>query len=278
MVPGGHATMPCSTAAHPACRPAGNIAPPLVPQEEQIGSVSSSLRCLLHCATLVLCSIRFSLLQEEEQAALAGGAPLASAQLRSRYWRIRDAAGRVVNEVRGEAVVGQYPLLRPGELLTDGAADWEAESCHACNGQASAAHRLTPRRLQPSWPHISLVPPRPPLRLPSRRARVCLPVVHAPARVQGVHGGLLLLRRGFAAGEAPAPCARGSSASPGLRYAAQHRVAALLGKAVCVRPCCVASQLRPAVPPPRNLALQAPGREFDAVCAPFRLDVPDFIF
>lgn len=24
--------------------------------------------------------------------------------------------------------------------------------------------------------------------------------------------------------------------------------------------------------------LQAPGREFDAVCAPFRLDVPDFVF
>lgn len=26
------------------------------------------------------------------------------------------------------------------------------------------------------------------------------------------------------------------------------------------------------------LTLQAPGREFGAVCAPFRLDVPDFIF
>ena len=34
-------------------------------------------------------------------------------QLRSRYWRITDAAGRI-QEVRGEGVVGKQPTLRPG--------------------------------------------------------------------------------------------------------------------------------------------------------------------
>ena len=35
-------------------------------------------------------------------------------QLRRRHWRITDALGRV-NEVRGPGVVGEQPVLRPGE-------------------------------------------------------------------------------------------------------------------------------------------------------------------
>jgi ApaG protein len=37
-----------------------------------------------------------------------------AAQLVSRYWRIRDAYGRI-EEVRGPGVVGQQPRLEPGE-------------------------------------------------------------------------------------------------------------------------------------------------------------------
>jgi len=37
-----------------------------------------------------------------------------NARLRSRYWHITDATGRV-QEVRGAGVVGEYPYLRPGE-------------------------------------------------------------------------------------------------------------------------------------------------------------------
>ncbi|HWV81554.1 MAG TPA: Co2+/Mg2+ efflux protein ApaG [Hyphomicrobiaceae bacterium] len=37
-------------------------------------------------------------------------------QLRSRYWRITDANGRV-EEVRGPGVVGQTPVLGPGETF-----------------------------------------------------------------------------------------------------------------------------------------------------------------
>jgi ApaG protein len=35
-------------------------------------------------------------------------------QLRSRYWRITDALGRV-QEVRGPGVVGEQPILNPGD-------------------------------------------------------------------------------------------------------------------------------------------------------------------
>ncbi|HJS31180.1 MAG TPA: Co2+/Mg2+ efflux protein ApaG [Alphaproteobacteria bacterium] len=37
-------------------------------------------------------------------------------QLRNRYWRITDSLGRV-QEVRGAGVVGEQPILRPGEAF-----------------------------------------------------------------------------------------------------------------------------------------------------------------
>ena len=64
-------------------------------------------------------SVRFALLPEEEQRASwpATAGPfraLASVQLRARHWVMREAAGDVTDEVRGEAVVGEYPILTPG--------------------------------------------------------------------------------------------------------------------------------------------------------------------
>ncbi len=35
-------------------------------------------------------------------------------QLRTRYWKITDAAGRI-EEVKGAGVVGETPVIRPGE-------------------------------------------------------------------------------------------------------------------------------------------------------------------
>lgn len=40
----------------------------------------------------------------------------ATVQLRSRYWHITDALGRV-QEVRGAGVVGEQPVLKPGEAF-----------------------------------------------------------------------------------------------------------------------------------------------------------------
>ena len=37
-------------------------------------------------------------------------------QLKSRYWRIVDAMGRL-QEVRGEGVVGEQPMIEPGEAF-----------------------------------------------------------------------------------------------------------------------------------------------------------------
>ena len=37
-------------------------------------------------------------------------------QLRNRYWRITDSLGRI-QEVRGAGVVGEQPVLRPGEAF-----------------------------------------------------------------------------------------------------------------------------------------------------------------
>ena len=39
-----------------------------------------------------------------------------SVQLRTRYWRITDKLGRI-QEVRGVGVVGEQPLLKPGEIF-----------------------------------------------------------------------------------------------------------------------------------------------------------------
>ncbi len=38
-------------------------------------------------------------------------------RLRTRYWHITDAAGRV-QEVRGEGVVGEQPVINPGESFS----------------------------------------------------------------------------------------------------------------------------------------------------------------
>lgn len=40
----------------------------------------------------------------------------ATVQLRSRHWRITDALGRL-QEVRGAGVVGEQPVLKPGEMF-----------------------------------------------------------------------------------------------------------------------------------------------------------------
>eukprot|EP00242_Pyramimonas_sp_CCMP2087_P006835 CAMPEP_0198216936 /NCGR_PEP_ID=MMETSP1445-20131203/60593_1 /TAXON_ID=36898 /ORGANISM="Pyramimonas sp., Strain CCMP2087" /LENGTH=448 /DNA_ID=CAMNT_0043893391 /DNA_START=226 /DNA_END=1572 /DNA_ORIENTATION=- len=61
-------------------------------------------------------SIRFSLTSVEEQRAETGETSevLESTQLVTRHWVITDGENGK-DEVRGEAVIGEYPLLRPGQ-------------------------------------------------------------------------------------------------------------------------------------------------------------------
>lgn len=122
-VPAGHARLACFAAALVGHRgsparllpPQGvrvRACPLFVPELTQINDAERSY--------FFAYSIRFDLLSEEEQAALQGSlagprnGPMPSVQLRSRHWLIRNTAGAVESEVRGEAVVGRYPLLRAG--------------------------------------------------------------------------------------------------------------------------------------------------------------------
>ena len=52
-------------------------------------------------------------------------------QLKTRYWRITDANGHV-EEVRGAGVVGEQPVLEPGESFeyTSGNTAWNAIRHH----------------------------------------------------------------------------------------------------------------------------------------------------
>jgi len=60
-------------------------------------------------------SIKFSMLSEDEQAVVCPNlAPLKFAQLKSRHWEIVDADNDLT-EVRGEAVIGLYPLVKRGQ-------------------------------------------------------------------------------------------------------------------------------------------------------------------
>ena len=72
--------------------------------------------------TLTTYQVTLRLLSEEEQRALGSVAPLASCQLTSRRWVMYERSQddgeppsfQPVDEVVGEAVVGQFPLLRAG--------------------------------------------------------------------------------------------------------------------------------------------------------------------
>lgn len=92
-------------------------------------------------------SIRFQLTSIEEQKQRQGGGegggevgeqPFASVQLLDREWVIRNIRGGVESQVRGEAVVGEYPLLRAG------GAHYQYQSCtHQREARGSMEGRFT---------------------------------------------------------------------------------------------------------------------------------------
>lgn len=77
--------------------------------------------------------------QEEQLSDPNGEAPpFRSVQLLDRQWTIRNAGGAVESEVRGEAVVGQYPLLEAGGT------DFTYQSCtHQRDAQGSIEGSFT---------------------------------------------------------------------------------------------------------------------------------------
>jgi hypothetical protein len=53
-------------------------------------------------------------MSEAQQREAGVSRPVASMQLRSRHWRVFDQAGELVDEIQGDGVVGQQPILRAG--------------------------------------------------------------------------------------------------------------------------------------------------------------------
>ena len=127
-------------------------------------------------------SVRFALLGEEAQAAQRGvAAPppgrgaLDRVQLRGRHWVIRGAEGQVQSEVRGEAVIGQYPLLEAGAhghlfccIFWEGIFAAEEEVGRASSPQPQS----NPAVLSQQCPDVRPGPAlqeRPPLPMPAAR-------------------------------------------------------------------------------------------------------------
>lgn len=60
-------------------------------------------------------SVRFSILPIESQTAMGLRPPIERAQLLSRHWIIRDSSGRIVHDIEGEGVIGEFPCLKAGD-------------------------------------------------------------------------------------------------------------------------------------------------------------------
>ena len=70
---------------------------------------------------------------------MGSSAPLQSAQLLTRHWRIHDAAKSGFEAIDGDGVIGQYPLLIAGQPC------WEEPSSTLLNVQTD-----------PDWKEIIL--------------------------------------------------------------------------------------------------------------------------
>ncbi|XP_009341172.1 F-box protein SKIP16 [Pyrus x bretschneideri] len=106
-------------------------------------------------------SIRMSLLPE---GCVINGMPFSSCQLIWRHWIIRSN-DVVVDDVGGEAVIGQYPLLRPGEK------EFVYESCSSLpssSGSIEGSFTFVPGSLRvPKGGPFEVAVARFPLQLPN---------------------------------------------------------------------------------------------------------------
>lgn len=247
------------------------------------------MRSLAECPPLPAClstsplrSVRFALLHEEGQRELlgslagpSGGAPLDSVQLRSRHWVIRNARGGVESEVRGEAVVGEYPLLRPGARLRRlrlALPWWPALRRRLVLEPRRGAAVLSCRRLPPLRRHS----PMPHARALFVHAASAAAAGAPPSKTCPLPLRALAARSAAAAGAPP------STACPLTLCAHAARSAAAAGAPEFSYQSCT-HQREPRGSMEGSFAfvegtLRAPRRELRVACAPFRLDLPDVVY
>ena len=88
------------------------------------------------------CSVRFSLLSEEEQKALwpldSEFILLTRVQLQARHWIIRDQNGEVTQNIKGDGVIGKHPILTPGTA--------RCEWCMCTGAHVKSLHMTTLRQ------------------------------------------------------------------------------------------------------------------------------------
>ena len=85
-------------------------------------------------------------------------------QLRNRYWRITDSRGRV-QEVRGAGVVGEQPVLRPGDSFEYTSGTPLPTPSGIMGGSYQMEENETGERFDVTIPAFSLDSPHQPSRL-----------------------------------------------------------------------------------------------------------------
>ncbi len=85
-------------------------------------------------------------------------------QLRNRYWRITDSLGRI-QEVRGAGVVGEQPMLRPGDSYEYTSGTPLPTPSGIMGGTYQMEESETGERFDVTIPNFSLDSPHQPSRL-----------------------------------------------------------------------------------------------------------------
>jgi ApaG protein len=85
-------------------------------------------------------------------------------QLRNRYWRITDSRGRV-QEVRGAGVVGEQPVLRPGDSFEYTSGTPLPTPSGIMGGSYQMEASETGERFDVTIPSFSLDSPHQPIKL-----------------------------------------------------------------------------------------------------------------
>jgi ApaG protein len=85
-------------------------------------------------------------------------------QLRNRYWRITDSRGRV-QEVRGAGVVGEQPVLRPGDSFEYTSGTPLPTPSGIMGGSYQMEASETGERFDVTVPSFSLDSPHQPIKL-----------------------------------------------------------------------------------------------------------------
>ena len=106
---------------------------------------------------VIYCSVEFSLLPPDEQKETWSQTdgpymrPITSVQLQTRHWIMKDESGEVTSEVRGEGVIGEFPILVPGRLIVTFSHSQSSQCCRCPVDFAVLTGELSAAVVTHSW-------------------------------------------------------------------------------------------------------------------------------